>query len=66
MTKILNVKIKDGGFVRWWNKTSSFLLEIETDNDDDYKYIWLNADDLKTISEIYNFNMAKQNGEESK
>jgi|TARA_B100000929_G_scaffold83675_1_gene65352 hypothetical protein len=42
LTKILNVKIKDGGD----------FVEIETDNDDDYKYIWLDADDLATIADM--------------
>jgi hypothetical protein len=42
MTKILNVKIQGGGE----------YVVIETDNDDDYKYIWLNADGLTTIVDM--------------
>ena len=62
MTKILNVKIKDGGD----------FVEIETDNDDCkhqdglkpedhycsghcYKYIWLDADDLATIADMVEY-----------
>jgi len=40
MTKILNVKIKDDGE----------YVEIETDRDDDFKYVWLNAGDLADIA----------------
>ena len=40
MTKILNVKIKDDGE----------YVEIETDRDDDFKYVWLDANDLADIA----------------
>tara|TARA_Y100000310_G_C20298017_1_gene630380 strand:- start:121 stop:261 length:141 start_codon:yes stop_codon:yes gene_type:complete len=40
MTKILSVKIKFDGK----------LVEIETDRDDDFKYVWLNANDLADIA----------------
>ena len=40
MTKILNVKIKDDGD----------FVEIETDNENDYKYIWIIADDVEIIA----------------
>ena len=40
MTKILNVKIKDDGE----------YVEIETDRGDDFKYVWLMAEDLADIA----------------
>jgi|TARA_B100000470_G_scaffold122661_1_gene94653 hypothetical protein len=40
LTKIVNVAIKDDGE----------LVEIETDRDDSYHYIWLNAEDLADIA----------------
>ena len=36
MTKVLKTRIKDDGE----------LIEIETDRDDDFKFVWINADDL--------------------
>ena len=40
MTKVLKTKIKDDGE----------LIEIETDRDDDFKFVWINADDLEDIA----------------
>jgi len=40
LTKIVNVAIKDDGE----------LVEIETDRDDSYHYIWIQAEDLPELA----------------
>lgn len=41
-TKILNVEIQEKGKV----------IQIKTNRKDNYKFIWLEAEDLKTLADI--------------